>query len=76
MEKTYGGLVGRYKLDWFLIKPFITDSRDESMNYRFAPHYPNTMNDLNEAVPDRLADHSPITVDLPLFSPGAVISGR
>ena len=72
MEKTYAGLVGRYKLDWILIKPFITDPRDEGLSYRFAPHYPNTMNEVNEAVPDRLADHAPITVDLPLFNPAAV----
>ena len=72
MEKTYGGIAGRYKLDWILIKPFITDPRDEGLSYRFAPHYPNTMNELNEAVPDRLADHAPITADLPLFSPAIV----
>ena len=67
MDKTYGGVVGRYKLDWFLVKPSIAGP-PVGASGAFAPHFPNTMNELNEAVPDRLADHSPITVDLPLFS--------
>jgi hypothetical protein len=39
------------------------------MSYKFAPHFPLTMHDLNSAVPDGLSDHAPITVDLPFAEP-------
>src|ERR1022692_1395774 len=66
LKRDFGGLVGRYKLDWFLVKPFIPRPRGDGMSYRFAPHFPMTMRDLNSAVPDGISDHAPITVDLPL----------
>ena len=57
-EKTFGGLVGRYKLDWFFVKP----ASDGSL----APHHPVTMNELNEITGTRISDHPPLTLDLPL----------
>jgi endonuclease/exonuclease/phosphatase family metal-dependent hydrolase len=66
LKRDFGGLVGRYKLDWFLIKPYTPRPRGEGMSYRFAPHFPVTMRELNNAVPDGISDHAPITVDLPL----------
>jgi endonuclease/exonuclease/phosphatase family metal-dependent hydrolase len=66
LKRDFGGLVGRYKLDWFFVKPFIPRPRGEGMSYAFAPHLPFTMRDLNNAVPDGVSDHAPITVDLPL----------
>jgi endonuclease/exonuclease/phosphatase family metal-dependent hydrolase len=70
LQRDFGGLVGRYKLDWFFVKPFIPSPRGENMSYEFAPHFPLTMRDLNNAVPDGVSDHAPITVDLPLGCPG------
>jgi endonuclease/exonuclease/phosphatase family metal-dependent hydrolase len=69
MKRDFGGLVGRFKLDWFFVKPFIPRPRGEGMSYEFAPHFPITMRDLNNAVPDGVSDHAPITVDLPLSDP-------
>jgi hypothetical protein len=66
MKRDFGGLVGRYKLDWFFIKPYVPRPRGEGMSYAFAPHFPVTMRDLNNVVPDGISDHAPITVDLPL----------
>jgi hypothetical protein len=34
-----------------------------------APHFPRTMTGFNNAVPDGVSDHAPITVDLPLRDP-------
>jgi hypothetical protein len=68
LKRDFGGVVGRYKLDWFFVKPFIPQPRGEGMTYTFAPHFPLTMRDLNNAVPDGVSDHAPITVDLPLLS--------
>jgi endonuclease/exonuclease/phosphatase family metal-dependent hydrolase len=69
LKRDFGGLVGRYKLDWFFVKPFISRPRGDGMSYEFAPHFPITMRDLNNAVPDGISDHAPITVDLPLSLP-------
>jgi len=69
LKRDFGGLVGRYKLDWFFVKPYIPRSRGAGMSYEFAPHFLRTMRDLNNAVPDGISDHAPITVDLPLFDP-------
>jgi endonuclease/exonuclease/phosphatase family metal-dependent hydrolase len=68
-NRDFGGLVGRFKLDWILVKPFIDDSRRAGQSYRFAPSFPVTMRELNEAVADRVSDHAPMTVDLPLAEP-------
>jgi endonuclease/exonuclease/phosphatase family metal-dependent hydrolase len=57
-ERTFGGIVGRYKLDWFFVK--------SAPDGTLAPHYPVTMNELNELSGSRISDHPPLTVDLPL----------
>lgn len=66
VKRDFGGVVGRYKLDWFFVKPWIPQPRGEGMSYLFAPHFPLTMRDLNNAVPDGVSDHAPISIDLPL----------
>ena len=64
--RDYGGLAGGFKLDWFFVKPFITQPRGKHQSYLFAPELGVTMRDLNGAVPDRISDHPPLAVDLPL----------
>ena len=61
--RDFKGLTGRYKLDWFFIKPGYEAGLPTE---RLAPWYPRTMLELNTAPPERISDHSPITVDLPL----------
>jgi len=69
LAKTYGGLVGEYKLDWFFVKGFAKDSEKPGGKYQFAPHFARTLMELNSAPVDNLSDHAPITVDLPLNEP-------
>jgi endonuclease/exonuclease/phosphatase family metal-dependent hydrolase len=69
--RDYGGVVGRFKLDWILVKPFTTNPRSSRQPLKFAPTYPTTMQELNNSEPDRISDHPPITVDLPLTEPPA-----
>lgn len=64
--RDYWGLIGRFKLDWIFVKPFIRNPRRSGQSYRFAPHFAVTMRELNASVPDRISDHPPMTVDLPL----------
>jgi endonuclease/exonuclease/phosphatase family metal-dependent hydrolase len=71
LAKTYGGLVGEYKLDWFFVKGLASDSRKPGGKYQFAPHFAWTLWELNNAPEESLSDHAPITVDLPLTEPPA-----
>src|SRR5579871_1700862 len=68
-NRDFGGVVGRFKLDWILVKPFTTNPRAPRQPLKFAPTYPTTMQELNAAPADRISDHPPITADLPLTEP-------
>ena len=61
--------MGRFKLGWFFVKPYIEDPRLKRQSSLFAPHFAQTMRELNESVDDRISDHPPMTVDLPLTEP-------
>ena len=75
-NRDFAGLVGRFKLDWIVVKPFIQNPRGKDQSYRFAPQFPMTMRELNESVIDRISDHAPMTVDLPLVeSHGQNVTG-
>jgi endonuclease/exonuclease/phosphatase family metal-dependent hydrolase len=64
-ERTIGAK-GKFKLDWIFVKSYLHEPRDEHGPYVFAPHVPQTMFDVNYAFPERISDHTPISVDLPL----------
>lgn len=69
VERTVG-FVGKFKLDWIFVKPAsLTEPYDEEQPHRFAPHFGRTLRSLNESVKDRISDHAPIMVDLPLNEP-------
>ncbi|MBV9611182.1 MAG: endonuclease/exonuclease/phosphatase family protein [Acidobacteriaceae bacterium] len=66
LGKTFG-LVGQYKLDWMFIRPAnLTKAKGVDDSGHFAPHYGRTLRALNHSIPERISDHNPITVDLPL----------
>ncbi len=70
LPKTYGGTVGRYKLDWFFVKAFARDPDDEHESFRFAPHFGRSLQAVNVLNGGEwLSDHCPITVDLPFAEP-------
>lgn len=62
--------VGKHKLDWIFVKPAnLTKPDDLRQSYLFAPHFGRTLTEINEIVEDRISDHRPILVDLPLEEP-------
>ena len=65
MPRDFGG-VARLKLDWFFVKPLANASTGKRKEYRLDPYFPRSLQDLNESVADRLSDHAPMTVDLPI----------
>ena len=61
------GPIGEYKLDWIFGKPAkLSDSPASAKSYAFTPCFGRTLRELNHSIPDRISDHNPITVDLPL----------
>jgi hypothetical protein len=69
VERTIA-FVGKFKIDWIFVKPpSLTDPYAKNEPHRFAPHFGRTLKELNEAFTDRISDHAPITVDLPLEEP-------
>ena len=69
VERTIS-FVGKFKLDWIFVKPpALTEPYDKRQPHRFAPHFGRTLKSLNYALSDRISDHSPIMVDLPLGEP-------
>ena len=64
-------LKGRFnvemKLDWIFVKPYLlTDPDDREQPYVFAPQFGRTLKTLNHSLKDRISDHNPMIVDLPL----------
>jgi endonuclease/exonuclease/phosphatase family metal-dependent hydrolase len=58
------------KLDWIFVKPAdLTDPEDLQQSYLFAPQFGRTLKTLNYSLKDRISDHSPLIVDLPLRNP-------
>jgi endonuclease/exonuclease/phosphatase family metal-dependent hydrolase len=57
--------VAKFKLDWIFVKSDLKNPRAQEGPYVFAPHFPRTLSDLNNCLPEPISDHSPMTVDLP-----------
>ena len=69
VERTVA-FVGKFKLDWIFVKPFaLTEPDDDEQPHRFAPHFGRTLKSLNDALEDRISDHAPMMIDLPLNEP-------
>lgn len=76
VERTVA-FVGKFKLDWIFVKPpALTEPYDKEGPYRFAPHFGRTLKSLNDAVTERVSDHAPMLVDLPLGEPRIVRGER
>jgi endonuclease/exonuclease/phosphatase family metal-dependent hydrolase len=76
VERTIA-FVGKFKLDWIFVRPpALTEPYDKKGPHRFAPHFGRTLKSLNDAPRERISDHSPIMVDLPLGEPQPVKGKR
>jgi endonuclease/exonuclease/phosphatase family metal-dependent hydrolase len=70
LERRFGP-VGQYKLDWIFVRPAQYRKPDAKEWTAFSCYHGRTLKELNHAIPDRISDHNPITVDLPLSDPPA-----
>lgn len=60
---------GKYRLDWIFVKSLLKDPYDETGPYRLAPHFGETLEELNTSLKDPVSDHHPNVVDLPFKEP-------
>lgn len=67
-EKTYGGLVGRFKLDWMFVKR-ASDRSGESL----VPSFGRTLNLVNGAVAPRISPHSPTELEVRFDSASSLL---
>ena len=65
LKRTIAEVIGKYRLDWFFVKSFLIDPRDENGPYRFAPHFGRILEELNTSLIQPASDHHPGIVDLP-----------
>jgi len=69
VERTIA-FVGKFKLDWIFVRPpTLTEPYSKDAPHKFAPHFGRTLKLLNDAPKDRISDHAPIMVDLPIAEP-------
>jgi endonuclease/exonuclease/phosphatase family metal-dependent hydrolase len=67
LPRDFKGAVGRFKLDWFFIKPAGAEKTGNHDHPSvFSPYFGRTLRALNEGPEERVSDHSPLIVDLPL----------
>jgi endonuclease/exonuclease/phosphatase family metal-dependent hydrolase len=67
LKRTIAQVIGKYRLDWFFVKSFLQDPRDENGPYQFAPHFGATLEEFNTSLKVQISDHHPIIVDLPFL---------
>ncbi|MBP9865906.1 MAG: endonuclease/exonuclease/phosphatase family protein [Candidatus Omnitrophica bacterium] len=63
------GIIGKYRLDWIFVKSQMTDPEDKNGPYRLAPHFGETLEEMNTSFKQPLSDHHPSVIDLPLEEP-------
>jgi hypothetical protein len=51
------------------VKSNLTDPLDTDGSYQFAPHYGETLTELNNNLYEKISDHDPNVVDIPFLEP-------
>lgn len=68
-QRTFKGLIGRYKIDWIFAKEPPGDSTGTKKEMAaFSPHFGRTLQLVNDSLQPRISDHCPLTITLPLGS--------
>lgn len=69
VKRAIAEVVGKYRLDWVFVKSFLKDPHDTKGSYRFAPHFGETLEELNTRLQTPISDHHPNVVDIPFEEP-------
>ncbi|MBI3312613.1 MAG: endonuclease/exonuclease/phosphatase family protein [Candidatus Omnitrophica bacterium] len=63
-------IIGRYRLDWVFVKSnYLKNPYDKNAPYRFAPHFGETLEEMNTSLKEHISDHHPNVVDIPFQEP-------
>jgi len=65
VRRPLGPLLGKLRLDWFFMKAYLKDPKDDDGSYVLAPHFAETLEELNTTLKQQLSDHHPSVIDLP-----------
>ena len=69
VRRAIAEVLGKYRLDWVFVKSFLKDPRDEDGSYQFAPHFGETLEEMNTSLFVPISDHHPNVVDIPFEEP-------
>jgi len=72
VKRPLGPIIGKYRLDWIFVKAYLRIPKEDSGPYRFAPHFGETLEELNTSLLVPISDHHPSVVDLPFDEPQQV----
>lgn len=61
--------IGKYRLDWLFVKSLLKNPYDKSGPYSLAPHFGETLEELNTSLKVPVSDHHPNVVDIPFQEP-------
>ncbi len=61
--------LGKYRLDWVFVKSYLKNSYDKTGPYRLAPHFGETLEEMNTSLKIPISDHHPNVVNIPLQEP-------
>lgn len=64
-----GPWFGKLRLDWVFVKSYLKDPRNDDGSYLLAPHFGETLEELNSSLKNQVSDHHPNVVDLPFSAP-------
>ena len=62
-------ILGKYRLDWIFVKSYLKDPYDKTGSYRFAPHWGETLEEMNTSLKTSISDHHPNVVNIPFQEP-------
>ena len=62
-------IFGKYRLDWVFVKSILKDPYEKAGPYRLAPHFGETLEEMNTSLKQPISDHHPNVVDIPLQEP-------
>jgi endonuclease/exonuclease/phosphatase family metal-dependent hydrolase len=69
VKRPWVAVIGKYRLDWVFVKSFLKDSKDRDGSYRFAPHFGETLEEMNTSLRVPISDHHPNVADIPFGEP-------
>ncbi len=67
VRRPIGPVIGKHRLDWFFVKSgYVKDPYNPNAPYKLAPHFGETLEEMNTSLKEQISDHHPNVLDIPL----------